>query len=83
VPLDEEDTSVVGTSADITLLQQIAGTFLYLARCADGLATIAINRLSSAQSHPTAAVMEDSNLLLQYFAWHPNPSVTFFASDMP
>jgi hypothetical protein len=39
-----------------SLLQQIVGVFLYLARCVDGLATISVNKLSSAQSTPTTAV---------------------------
>jgi hypothetical protein len=78
----EADTSAPGTPADTERLQQIVGTYLYLARCVDGLATIAINTLSSAQSRPTAQVMQDADLLLQYFAWHQDPSLTFYASDM-
>jgi hypothetical protein len=78
----EADSSPPGTAADTLLLQQIVGVFLYLARCVDGLATISVNKLSSAQSTPTTAVMSHSDLLLQYFASHPNPSVTYKASDM-
>jgi hypothetical protein len=76
------DESPPGTAADTLLLQQIVGVFLYLARCVDGLATIAVNKLSSAQSTPTVAVMSHSDLLLQYFASHSNPSITYTASDM-
>jgi hypothetical protein len=82
VGANETDTSAKGTAADTARLQEIVGVFLYLARCVDGLATIAINRLSSAQSKPTAHVMGQADDLLQYFAWHPDPSVTFSASDM-
>jgi hypothetical protein len=76
-----EQTHHLQAAADTLLLQQIVGVFLYLARCVDGLATISVNKLS-AQSTPTTAVMSHSDLLLQYFASHPNPSVTYKASDM-
>jgi hypothetical protein len=81
-PEEHPDSAVPGTAADTLRLQQIVGTFLYLARCVDGITTIAVNSLSSGQSNPTALVMSDSELLLQYFAWHPNPTVTFTPSDM-
>jgi hypothetical protein len=58
------------------------GTFLYLARCVDGITTIAVNILSSKQSAPNSLVMADAELLLQYYAWHQDPSLTFYPSDM-
>jgi hypothetical protein len=81
-PTDPQAHATPGTAADQLLLQQIVGTFLYLARCVDGITTIAVNTLSSAQSDPNSAVMKDADLLLQYFAWNPNPSVTFTPSQM-
>jgi hypothetical protein len=79
----ETDSSPPGTAADTLLLQQIVGVFLYLARTLLWMAWPLSPSISSpAHRTPTTAVMSHSDLLLQYFASHPNPSVTYKASDM-
>jgi hypothetical protein len=63
-------------------IQEIVGCLLFPARCVDSVILHAVTKLGQEQAKPTQATMNRALHLLQYVAWHPNPSVTYFASDM-
>jgi hypothetical protein len=63
-------------------IQEIVGCLLFPARCVDSIILHAVTRLGQEQANPTQATMTKAKRLLQYIAWHPNPSVTYYASDM-
>ena len=63
-------------------IQEIVGVFLYYARAVDPTMLTAINKIASAQAHPTEDVEAAVMHFLNYAARWPNAQLVFEASDM-
>jgi hypothetical protein len=63
-------------------VQEIVGVFLYYARAVDPTMLVAVSKIGSQQALPTQAVLQATELLLQYAASHSTASIVYHASDM-
>jgi hypothetical protein len=76
------DKSKPLSPADLKLVQQIVGVFLYYARALDNTMLVALNAIAAAQAKGTQATLKACRRLLDYAATHPNARIRFHASDM-
>jgi hypothetical protein len=76
------DTTTPLTPAATKRLQEIIGTFLFIARAVDCTMLVALGTLASQQAHGTEATIEAVTQLLNYAATHPDPVVRFKTSEM-
>ncbi len=70
------------SSNQIKFIQQVVGTFLFFGRAVDPTLAAALSSIASQQNNGTEATMKATKQLLDYIATHPNPSITYLASDM-
>ncbi len=73
LPLSKEDKKYV---------QEVAGRFLYYARCIDSTMLTALGSIATQQTNPTKNTMIKAKQFLDYVFTHPNAIVTYQASDM-
>lgn len=66
----------------LTRLQQILGTLLFYGRAVDATILVRISKLSSHQSHATAADLSAAETVLAYLARYPSASIRLHACDM-
>ncbi len=66
----------------IKFIQQVVGTFLFFGRAVDPTLAAALSSIASQQNKGTEATMNATKQLLDYIATHPNPAITYLASDM-
>ena len=76
------DTTATLNAKETKRVQEIVGTFLYLARAVDPTILVALNDISAKQSAPTRQTLTDLNQLLDYIACNDNPTIRYRASDM-
>jgi hypothetical protein len=76
------DTSKPLPPAEAKRIQEVVGTFLYLARAVDCTMLVALGTLASQQASGTEATIAAMTQLLNYAATHPDPVVRFKRSDM-
>ena len=76
------DNSAPLSPADLKLVQQIVGVFLYYARAIDNTMLVALSSIASAQAKGTQATLKACRRLLDYAATHPDAKIRFNASDM-
>ena len=67
---------------DVLHIQQVVGSLLYYALAVDCTLLVALGDLGSVQTQATEETLDNTILLLNYVATHPNVSVTYVASDM-
>jgi hypothetical protein len=67
---------------DIKFIQEVIGVFLYYARAVDATMIVTLNKLASRQANPTAALLNDVHIFLQYAATHRDARVVFYPSSM-
>jgi len=60
------------SDAERLRIQQIAGTFLFYARCVDPTIRVALSSIAETQSKPTQATAKAAHMLLDYLATHPD-----------
>jgi hypothetical protein len=72
-PLSKEDKKYV---------QEVAGTFLYYARCVDSTMLTALGSIATQQANPTKNTMIKVKQFLDYASTHPDAIVTYQASVM-
>ena len=77
-----EDTSPPLDKAGKKFIQEVCGTFLFLARGIDGGILPALSALASQQAQPTENTMKLGKLFLDYMASQEEPILTYKASDM-
>ena len=78
----ELDTLPILPAAQINMLQQITGCFLYYARGVDGTMLLTVDHISREQSHGTAATLQKAIRLLEYAATFPDATIVYYPSDM-
>ena len=66
-----EETTEQLSDAEIKLLQEVVGVFLYYARALDNTMLVSTNNLASAQTKGTSKTLEAREHLLDYAATHP------------
>ncbi|KAL7480641.1 hypothetical protein ACHAW6_006314, partial [Cyclotella cf. meneghiniana] len=66
----------------IKFIQQVVVTFLFFGRAVDPTLAADLSSIASQQNNDTEATMKATKQLLNYIATHPNPSITYPASDM-
>ena len=76
------DKSAPLSPADLKLVQQIVGVFLYYARALDNTMLVTLNAIAAAQSKGTQATLQACRRLLDYAATHSDASIRYHASDM-
>ena len=69
------DTTDSLNAAKTKRIQEIVGTFLYLARAVDPTILVALNDISAKQNAPTKQTLSDLNQLLDYIISNPNPII--------
>ena len=77
-----EDTSPPLDKADKKIIQEVCGTFLFLAHGIDGGILPALSALASQQAQPTENTMKVCKLFLDHMASQEEPILTYKASDM-
>ena len=78
----KEDTSPKVSEKMKTLIQKIAGKYLYPARAIDHTMLQPLNDLCIAANSPSEQTMQDLNHFLDYCASNPDPKIIYRASDM-
>jgi hypothetical protein len=63
-------------------IQEVIGTFLYYARCADSTMLLALGFLATQQANPMQNTKKLVHKFLDYATTHPNAIITYQASDM-
>ena len=76
------DKSAPLSPADLKLVQQIVGVFLYYARALDNTMLVTLNAIAAAQSKGTQATLQACRRLLDYAATHSDARIRYHASDM-
>jgi hypothetical protein len=76
------DKSEPLSPADLKLVQQIVGVFLYCAQALDNTMLVALSAITSAQAKGTQATLKACQCHLDYAATNPNATICFHASDM-
>ena len=76
------DSSAELSAADTKFIQQVIGVLAYYARAVDATMITTVHKIGSQQAHPTAAIMEATQRLLQYAANYPDAVLVYHASDM-
>ena len=66
----------------ITRVQNIAGTFLYIARAVNPTMLVALNDIGAKQASPTTETIKKTKMLMEYVATQPNAVIRFHASNM-
>ena len=77
-----EDTSPLLDGDGIKLVQSIVGATLYIARILEMTLLVTCNDIGIQQTKSTSNTLNLISWLLDHMATHPNPSITFKASDM-
>ena len=70
------------TKAQIKLLQQVCGQFLYYARAVDSTMLHALNDLSTKVNSGTQETAKALTHFLNYCASNPNTSIKYHSSDI-
>lgn len=78
---DEDPTKSVGPEQQ-KFIQQVTGTFMYLARAVDPTILTALSAIASQQAAPTERTLERTKQLLDYLASQEDAVITYKASDM-
>ena len=78
---NEDPTPLVGTEQK-KFIQQVSGTFMYLARAVDPTILTALTAIASQQSAPTERTLERTRQLLDYLASQEEAIITYRASPM-
>ena len=79
---DEPDVSPPLNAKAATLVQQIAGTFLYYAMAVDSTMLVALGSIAATQAKATEKTHDEIIWLLNYAASNPDASILYTASDM-
>ena len=79
-PVEESNEQL--SEAEIKLLQEVVGVFLYYARALDNTMLVSTNNLASAQTKGTSKTLEAREHLLDYAATHPIAKLRYHASGM-
>ncbi len=77
-----EDTTAPLDAEGTLRVQQVSGTFLFYSRAVDPTMREALSSISSQQSKPTRATMDEINHLLDYAASNPDATIQYKRSDM-
>jgi len=80
-PLPEDDSPLLPAQG-ITYIQRIIGAALYLARIIDSTLLVACNDIAIKQTAATTKTLSLAKFMLDYMISNPDPSITFFKSDM-
>ena len=67
---------------DITRVQSIAVTFLYIVRAVDPTMIIALNKMGAEQASTTTDTVHKTKMLMEYAATQPDAVIWFEARDM-
>ena len=78
----ESNTSPPVSASAKTLIQQVAGTFLYYGLAMDLTMLVALSSIGSQQSDPTKKTMSELVWFLDYCATNPDSLIRYHASDM-
>ncbi len=76
------DTSALLPNEDKRFIQEVIGTFLYYARCANSTMLAALGSIATQKANPTKNTLKKVQQLLDYSSTHPDAIVTYHASDM-
>jgi hypothetical protein len=76
------DTSPAIPKEGKKFIQEVIGTFLYYARCANSTMLAALGSLPTQQGNLTKNTMAKATQFLDYAATHPDAIVTYHASKM-
>ena len=76
------DNSAPLSPADLKLVQQLVGVFLYYVWAIDNTMLVALSSIASAQAKGTQATLKAGRRLLDYAATHPDAKIRFNASNM-
>jgi hypothetical protein len=79
---DEPDSSPPLDSKSVTLVQKIAGTFLYYAMAVDATMLVALGSIASTQANATEKTYDEVLWLLNYASSNPDATILYTASDM-
>ena len=78
---DDDPTPLIGPEKK-KFIQQVSGTFMYLARAVDPTILTALSAIASQQANPTEQTMERTKQLLDYLATQEEAVITYRASPM-
>ena len=78
---DDDTTPPVGPE-QTKFIQQVSGTFMYLARAVDPTILTALSAIASHQSAPTERTLQRAKQLLDYLATQEDAVITYRASPM-
>ncbi len=78
----EEDNTPQVSAEKKKFIQQVTGTFMYLARAVDPTILTTLSTIASQQAAPTEQTMERTKQLLDYLASQEDAVITYQASPM-
>ena len=67
---------------NITPVQSIAVTFLYILRAVDPTMLVALNKICAKQASPTTDTVQKTKMLIDYASMQPDAVTRFHASDI-
>jgi hypothetical protein len=76
------NTAMPLSPADLKLVMQVIGVFLYCALVIDNTMLVALSWTASAQAKGTQTSLKVCHCLLDYAATHPDDKICFHASDI-
>ena len=79
---DEQDTAQLLDKEGKRYIQQVCGTFLYLARAVYTTCLTPLSAIASQQSKPTTETMDRAKQFLDYVSTQEEPILTYSASKM-
>ncbi len=80
--MSDKDTLAPLLPVCIKCIQKIIGSLLYYAQAVDNKQLVALNAISARQAKVTIHTEQLVEMLLNYFATHPNDGIVYRASDM-
>ena len=79
---DEPNVNPPLNAQAATLVQQIAGTFLYYTMAVDSIMLVALGSIAASQAKATEKTNDEVIWLLNYTASNPDAAILYTASDL-
>ena len=78
----DPDSSPLLDTDDTTFVQSTVGSLLYYGRAVEHPILVALNEISTQQTHPTQKVMKKVKQLLDFVSTYPDATLRYYASNM-